>query len=131
MRASRVTGFLLDTTILIDFFRGLQPAVSLLDTLQGKAPLASCPITVAEIFSGAREQELPQVSRFLAALLFYPVTFEAARLAGRWRYDYARRGITLSLNDALIAAVAVSQKLALVTANTRHFPMPELKISTY
>lgn len=56
---------------------------------------------------------------------------KASRLAGRWRYTYARMGITLGLADTLIAAVAVCNSLALVTANDRHYPVKELIIITH
>ncbi|PRR71898.1 type II toxin-antitoxin system VapC family toxin [Neomoorella humiferrea] len=126
-----VKGFLLDTTALIDFLRGDKHTIALLEVLKDKAPLAACPITVAEVFSGAREKELLVVERFLSSLKFYPIDYESSRLAGRWRYTYARKGITLSLPDTLIAAVALRNNLALVTANDRHYPMEELIIITH
>lgn len=126
-----VKGFLLDTTALIDFFRGNKHVIALLEVLKEKAPLAACPITVAEVFSGAREKELPAIEQFLSSLQFYPIDYEASRLAGRWRYTYARKGITLSLTDSLIAAVAVRNNLVLVTANERHYPMEELVVLTH
>jgi predicted nucleic acid-binding protein len=49
-----------------------------------------------------------------------------ARQAGRWRHDYARRGVTLALPDLLIAATAVEYGLTLITDNRKHFLMPEL-----
>lgn len=126
-----VKGFLLDTTALIDFFRGNEDIIALLEVLKDRARLAACPITVAEVFSGAREKDLPVVERFLSTLKFYPIDYEVSRLAGRWRYTYARKGITLSLPDTLIAAVAVRNNLALVTANEKHYPMEELIIVTH
>lgn len=119
-------GFLLDTTALIDFFRGQAQTTALLDRLRDKAPLALCPITAAEVYAGAKEKELPQVDAFLSALAFFPITVEASRRAGRWRFSYAQEGLTLTLSDALIAAVAVENGLALVTRNGRHYPMGEL-----
>jgi len=124
-------GFLLDTTALIDFFRGRAETAALLDRLRDKAPLALCPITAAEVYAGAKEKELPQVDAFLSVLAFYPITVEASRRASRWRFSHAQKGITLNLSDALIAAVAVENGLALVTRNGRHYPMDELLIVTH
>ncbi|MHB8928596.1 MAG: PIN domain-containing protein [Bacillota bacterium] len=121
-------GFLLDTTALIDFFRGQAETAALFNRLREEAPLALCPITAAEVYAGAKEKELPKVDTFLTVLSFYPITMEAARRAGRWRSSYAQKGITLNLSDALIAAVAVENGLALVTRNQRHYPMDELPI---
>lgn len=92
---SAAKGFLLDTTAIIDFLRGNKHTIALLEVLKEKAPLAACPITVAEVFSGAREKELPAIEQFLSSLKFYPIDYGTSRLAGRWRYTYARRGITL------------------------------------
>lgn len=85
-------------------------------------------MTVAEVFAGAGEKDEERVHAFLSTLVLYPVTYSASRLAGRWRYTFARKGVTLSLSDTLIAAVAVENRLALVTANEDHFPMEGLII---
>lgn len=121
-------GFLLDTTILIDFFRGRKDAVDTLNRLVEAGLLACCPITVAEVFSGARPEELPEIEEFFKALLFYPVGYKTARRAGLYRREYGKKGISLSIADTIIAAVAVENSLTLVTKNVRHFPMPELVV---
>ncbi|MFZ5632526.1 MAG: type II toxin-antitoxin system VapC family toxin [Bacillota bacterium] len=119
-------GFLLDTTVLIDFLRGRNEIAKMLEILVEEAPLACCPVTVAEIFSGVRPEELPRVEEFIDALLYFPIEYKTARRAGLYRRDYQKKGITLSISDALIAAVAVENSLTLVTKNVRHFPMSEL-----
>lgn len=121
-------GFLLDTTILIDFLRGNEEAISTLNSLVEEGPLACCPITVAEVFSGVKPEELPRVEEFFDALVYYPIGYKTARRAGLYRRDYQKKGITLSISDTLIAAVAVENSLTLVTKNVRHFPMPELTV---
>lgn len=121
-------GFLLDTTILIDFLRGRKEAADMLNGLVEEGPLACCPVTAAEIFSGARTEELPRIEEFLDALVYHSIDYRAARRAGLYRRDYQKKGISLSISDTLIAAVAVEKSLTLVTKNVRHFPMPELMI---
>jgi len=121
-------GFLVDTTILIDFFRGRIEAVQTLSMLVEEGPLGCCPVTVAETFSGVRPEERPKVEDFFAALVYHPISYETARLAGEYRKDYQTKGITLSISDALIAAVAVKSSLTLITKNVRHFPMAELTV---
>jgi predicted nucleic acid-binding protein len=48
--------------------------------------------------------------------------------AGHLIYQYARKNIRLSLPDTLIAATALQHSLILATTNTKHFPMPTLRL---
>ena len=48
--------------------------------------------------------------------------------AGRIKYEWARKGHSLSLADVLIAATALHYGLTLITDNVKHFPMPELSV---
>ena len=61
-------------------------------------------------------------------LEYYLVSREAAKEAGRYRYEFARRGITLSTTDTLMAATAIAEGAILITANTRDFPMEEIEL---
>jgi len=121
-------GFLLDTTILIDLFRGRQEAIVFLDELSQEGSLFVCPISVAEVFSGVRPQELHKVEEFFDAMDYCALDYGTAKRAGLYKRDYQRKGITLSISDALIAATAVGYSLTLVTNNVRHFPMKELSV---
>ncbi len=121
-------GFLLDSTILIDLFRGLREAIIFLDQLTHEGSLYICPIVVAEIFSGIRPEELPRVEELFEAMNFCPINYSTAKRAGIYRRDFQKKGITLSISDTLIAATAIDNSLTLVTKNVRHFPMEELDV---
>jgi len=56
------------------------------------------------------------------------VNEKIADRAGRLIYEYARKGVTLSLADAFIAATALEYNLTLVTTSPKHFPIPELSL---
>ena len=124
-----MTTYLPDTNILIDALNGKRGQKEMLTNLvlQGHR-LACCTVTLTELFSGIRAADLPQVEAFVSALRWQPTTPATARRAGRWRYDYARQGVTLALADTLIAATAVESGLTLITSNRKHFPMPELRL---
>jgi len=77
---------------------------------------------------GAGTDEEAVVTRFLGGLRLAPLGRAEGELAGRWRRDYARKGITLSQPDCLIAAAAVGIGARLATGNPKHFPMPELDV---
>jgi predicted nucleic acid-binding protein len=118
----------LDTTILIDLFRGRQEAIVFLDKLSQEGSLFVCAIVVSEIFSGVRPAELPKVEEFLEAMGYIQIDYQTAKRAGLYKRDFQKKGINLSISDTLIAAAAVDHSLTLVTKNVRHFPMGELNI---
>ena len=124
-----MTTFLLDTSVIIDVLNGKRNRDVLLKSLleQGNL-LACCSINVTEIYAGMLPKEEAQTERFLQSLEYYEVTWEAAQMAGLLKRDYARKGITLSVTDVMIAAVAITYELTLMTDNTKHYPMPKLKL---
>ena len=75
-----------------------------------------------------RAHEAPLTDRFLSSLVWYDTSREIARRAGRLRFDWAQRGITLSLADTLIAATVLEYELTLITDTRKHFPLPELPV---
>jgi predicted nucleic acid-binding protein len=119
---------LLDTTVLIDALRG-RPAAERVRALRDTAqPPWICAINVEEVLRGTNGAEEPLVARFLGGLRLAPLGRKEGELAGRWRRDHARRGITLSQADCLIAAAAIGIDARLATGNPKHFPMPELDL---
>ncbi|MDD4239691.1 MAG: type II toxin-antitoxin system VapC family toxin [Desulfotomaculaceae bacterium] len=125
---AKSNGFLLDTTILIDLFRGRQEAIVFLDKLSQEGTLFVCAVVVSEIFSGVRPAELSKVEEFLEAMGYIQIDYRTAKSAGLYKRDFQKKGISLSISDTLIAATAVDHFLTLVTKNVRHFPMEELSV---
>ena len=117
---------LLDTNVLIDFFRGQKEALAFLRTRS--EPILISAVTVAELFAGVREgEERRTVEEFLAVLEIIPVDTEIAKKGGLYRRDYGpSHGVGLA--DALIAATAELHQAKLVTLNARHFPMVEVEV---
>jgi len=121
--------FLLDTCVIIDALndkRG-RPAL-LLDLVRAGHVLACCPINITEVYAGMRPNEEAATDGLLASLQHFPIMPAAARLAGAFKRDYARKGTTLNLGDVIIAAVAVHNQLTLLTDNTKDFPMAGLTL---
>lgn len=119
--------FLPDTNVLVDALNGKHGRREWLRKLVIEGGrLACCTITVAEIYAGMRPHEAMRTDQFLSALVWYPSLRTIARRAGRLRFEWAQRGNSLSLSDTLIAATALEHSLTLITANRKHFPMPEL-----
>lgn len=120
---------LLDTSVIIDALNDKKNRRLFLRTLveQGNI-LACCAISVAEIYTGMRPKEEARTTALLTSLDYYAITFPVARLAGELKRDFARKGTTLSVTDSLIAAVAIEYRIALLTDNSKDFPMNELKL---
>jgi len=120
--------YLLDTSALILALRGQPPALDLMDELGSRADLFISVIGRTEVSAGMHPEEEARTLALLEALTSLPVSPAVADQAGRWIYEYARRGVQLTVPDALIGATAVEHRLVLATTNVKHFPMPELRI---
>ena len=119
---------LLDTTVLIDVLRG-RASAERLQALRDAAQIPwICAVNVEEVMRGAFAEEEPTTLRFLYGLHLAPLGRPEGERAGRWRREYAQRGVTLSQADCLIAAAAIGVDARLATGNPKHFPMPELAV---
>ena len=120
---------LLDTSVLIDVLNDRAGSREFLRELAKRnIPLASCAITVAEVYAGMRPKEARVTERLLATLNYFDTTPAIAKRGGELRAEWAKKGRTLGLPDTLIAAVALEYGLALATNNIKDFPMPELQL---
>lgn len=121
--------YLLDTTVLIDFLRGKDSVVALMQELVADGhELLSCCVTVAELYSGLRESERRDVDYLIDSLIYTPVDRESAKIAGEARHFWAAKGTTLSVADCLVASAAGAAGATLLTANAKHFPQDELRV---
>jgi len=121
--------YLLDTTIIIDHLRGNKKATSYLGEIGMQGDIAGCCcINIAEVYTGVKEKEKEKTDRFIESLYYFEVTKGIAKLAGRLKQKYAKKGKTLAIADVVIAATAMVHGLTLITKNTKHYPFPELKI---
>lgn len=123
---------LLDTTFLIDQLRNEPAAVERLRRLyeDGDDPLITS-VVVSEVWSGASAPEMDRVERLLRYIEYIHPGPDTARLAGEWRGDARRRGRTLGLPDALIAATAHHEGAAVLTRNVRDFALTPVRVETY
>ena len=121
--------YLLDTTVIIDVLRNQKGRPVLLKNLALEGNLLGCCcINVAEVYSGMKEKEREATEGLIESLTYFEVNKEIAKRSGEYKQRFAKKGITLTTSDAIIAAVAVTNNLILMTDNSRHFPTPELKI---
>lgn len=121
--------YLLDTTALIDFSKRREPAFSLVHRfLQNGDEIGVSPINVAEFYSGLAASAWEIWDEFFEPLILWPISLSAAKQAGKFRYDFARNGISLSTTDTLVAAVALEYRASIVTSNVKDYPMREVTL---
>lgn len=121
--------YMLDSDAVIDYLLNVAPSVAIIKRLADEgSELCTCDVVVAEVYSGVRPEDQEKAAAFLDALSFVPSTHEASRQAGIWRYEYARRGTSLSVPDMLIAATAHLNNITIITGNKVHYPVPQLSL---
>lgn len=121
--------FLLDTDAIIDYLAGVASSVKLIQDLHDRGDsLCVCDVVIAEVYSGLRPQDREKAEKLPSACTFLSTQAEDARTAGSWRYEHARRGITLSTTDVLVAATAHGHKATIVTGNQDDYPMNEAEV---
>lgn len=115
---------LLDTTVVIDLLRGRQSALARLRALRdaGDTPYV-CAINVEETVRGLKPEGRDRVRALIEGLREAPLGSAEGWVAGKWRRDFAARGVTLSQADCLVAASAAAIGGRLATGNPKDFPM--------
>jgi len=125
--------YLIDTSVLVDFFRGRStPASDLFHRiLEEEIPFALPIVCYQELLQGCRdEKEYRLLQEYLdTQTLLYP-DHETFEMAARIFFEARRKGITLrSSIDAQIAAMALQHKLVLLHNDrdfrhlAAHFPL--------
>jgi len=85
-----------------------------------------CSVVKAELYYGAERSVNPDKTRallesFLNQYESLPFDDAAAREYGRLRAGLARRGMPIGSNDLMIASIAVSRSMIVVTHNISEF----------
>ncbi len=112
---------LLDTDVLVDFFRGHSKAVAFINAHSARIILSS--IVVAELYAGVkRDSEQTALENFVSLFRVVPLRAEIAKAGGLYKRDYGKsHGVGLA--DAILAATAEAENAELKTLNTKHYPM--------
>jgi predicted nucleic acid-binding protein len=118
---------LIDSDILIEVSRGRNADIVArwLDLSNSDAAVLYSPVSVAELWAGARPNENEALNNLFRALTCAPIDKEAGHRAGMWLRKY-RLSHGVEVADALIAAIAVGNHAELWTRNRKHYPMKEV-----
>ncbi|MGC9349767.1 MAG: type II toxin-antitoxin system VapC family toxin [Anaerolineae bacterium] len=120
--------YLLESNVLIQHLRGHEPTTDLLTRLALDGQLGLAAISRTEVLAGMRDYEAESTLAFLDALACYALDVATADRAGELIREFRRRGVTLDVPDAMIAATAIEHCLILLTYNPRHFPMDDVRL---
>jgi len=112
---------LLDTDVLVDFFRGHSKAVAFVNAHSARIILSS--IVVAELYAGVKgDAEQAALEDFVSLFRVVPVSAVIAKTGGLYKRDYGKsHGVGLA--DAILAATSEAENAKLKTLNTKHYPM--------
>jgi len=121
-----MTDFLVDTDVLIDISKGHAGAADFVDALTGQIFIGR--ISAMELIVGARDKrEQMIIERFIGRYQIKELSESIGQVAYQHLQQYAKSH-GLALADALIAATAMVNDLALVSRNEKHFrPIKGLK----
>lgn len=120
--------YLVHTNIVIWIIRGATKYVSWFDQLKSGNVLTISTITIAEIYKNVFQSELLNTQEVINEFSLYDVTANIAKQAGFYWQQFSKKYKNLNILDCIIAATAKEHNLRLLTLNTRHFPMDDIKV---
>lgn len=119
--------YLLDTDICIGLLRSpVEPRSAARLKRERKRDIALCSVVKAELRYGAEASQRPQEQHAYLLAFFmkfrsFPFGDSDAAAYGRLRNWLSKQGTPIGANDLMIAAIALTNGLILVTHNTREF----------
>ena len=117
---------MLDTDILSEFLRGNPKVISKVDEyIEEYGSISLSIITYYEILNGLlykdANKQLKKFEEFTALNKVIPLTLRMAKTAAVIQADLRKKGTEIGHTDTLIASIALTSELQLVTNNTEHF----------
>jgi tRNA(fMet)-specific endonuclease VapC len=128
--------YLLDTDTCIYWLKGKIPVKNKLLAV-GFNQICICQITVSELYFGAYnssqiENNLKTAETFINNISVLSFTNDSLKKFGELKALLRKTGNIVADFDLLIASVALTENLILVTNNTRHYQrIPEIKLDNW
>ena len=124
-----MSGYLLDTGILIRHLRGQKQIVSLVRGLSRVNRLSVSTVTNLELYAGMHDDERRVTRKLLSRCVNLPLDADVAERAGYLVAQGKQNNRPIGVPDAIIAATAIFHQATLVTLNTADFQsVPSLRL---
>ena len=122
--------YLLDTNVCIVYLKGKSDRVRQRFSELERNNIAVCSIVKAELFYGSMRSNNPKKAlrvqqSFVNQFISLPFDDRCVPIYGRIRAKLASAGTPIGSNDLIIASIALSHDLILVTHNVREFERVE------
>lgn len=114
--------------IIIWHLRGKKEIVEIVCELAKSGRIYTFVISRTEVFMGMHLKQEVATKEFFSSLGTCIINESIADLAGKYIRKYRNNSITLEIPDTLIAATATLNNLILVTLNTNHYSMEDLRL---
>ncbi|KAA0008093.1 MAG: type II toxin-antitoxin system VapC family toxin [Thermoplasmata archaeon] len=121
-----------DTTFLIDLFRGDKKALVLMEKLSREEEhISTTVINIAELYRGAylhkdKERKLREIKELETLLIILDMRIESAKIYGKLYSFLKEKGRITNDRDILIAAIFLSYgENRIVTRDRKHFQQIE------
>lgn len=118
--------FLLDSDVLINIYRNRTKIRASVSSLVKKTQPCISVINVLEIYKNCFPEEESTTQKFLSGHKMIDVNFPIAKLAGEYWKKY--KNVHVNIADYIIAATCKINHLTLVTGNSKHYPMKDIKV---
>jgi tRNA(fMet)-specific endonuclease VapC len=121
----------LDTSVVIDFFKGGEKVVKKLETYVEKENITLSSITAHEILFGSqfyRPSELEGTKEFLRSIEVLGFDYRCARISSLLCSESMKKGKALGIFDSMIAATAIANGEILVTSDRGFETINELDV---
>jgi tRNA(fMet)-specific endonuclease VapC len=121
--AGRMEGqtLLVDTSILIDYFRKKRKERTFLYTLSLNNSLAVSTVTEFELIVGLKDEHAVFAAELFERFTIFPVDSACVRTAAAVYRSLKAKNRLIPVPDIFIAATAITNGISLATLNTRHF----------
>lgn len=120
--------YLIDTDIIIWLLRKNEKYLQWFNGLKKTETLSISTVTVAEVYKNALASELIDIEDLLKDLEIFDVVYNIAKQAGFYWNQYVKKFKKIHILDCMIAATAKEYDLTILTLNTRHYPMTDIRV---